>query len=315
MPAEPADAGQVVAVEGRRLVLRRLEKVLYPATADTPAVTKAEVIGYVQAVAPALLAQIANRPLTRKRWVDGVTGPTFFEKNVPRGTPDWIRTVTLDAPGSTKNREQVTYPVVEDLAGLVWLLNLAALELHVPQWSVGPRGGVRDPDRLVVDLDPGEGAGLAECAEVALAVRERLADDGLKCLPVTSGSKGIQLYARISGRQDADVVREYARRLAEGLARDRPELVVSRMTKVLRGGKVLLDWSQNNAAKTTIAPYSPRGRTRPCAAAPRTWDELADGEALRQLPLTEVAARYAADGDLLTPLHPDADPGPRVPTG
>lgn len=301
---------QVVDVEGRRLVLRRLEKVLYPSTGTT----KAEVLAYVSAVAPALLAQLRDRPLTRKRWVDGVGGPSFFEKNVPRGVPEWVRGVELPVPGSTKDRETIVFPLVEDLAGLVWLVNLAALELHVPQWRVGPRGGVHPPDRLVVDLDPGEGTGLPECAEVAREVRERLAADGLTAHPVTSGSKGLQLYARTSGEQDSDVLRAYARRLAEGLERDRPDLVVSRMTKVLRGGKVLLDWSQNNAAKTTIAPYSPRGRERPCAAAPRTWSELDDPDSLRQLTLTEVAQRFAADGDLLADLGPDGEPGPRVPT-
>ncbi|PRY16688.1 non-homologous end-joining DNA ligase [Kineococcus rhizosphaerae] len=297
----------VVDVEGRHLRLRRLEKVLYPATGTT----KAEVLAYVTAVAPALLAQLHQRPLTRKRYPDGVTGGSFFEKNVPRGVPDWIRTVEIEVPGSTKDRETVRYPLLDDLAGLVWLVNLAALELHVPQWRVGPRGGVRDPDRLVVDLDPGEGAGLAECAEVAVAVRDRLAEDGLRCHPVTSGSKGVQLYAAVSGRQDADVLRSYAHRIAEEMERERPRLVVSRMTKRLRGGKVLLDWSQNNSAKTTVAPYSPRGRHRPCAAAPRTWAELDDPGSLRQLTLEEVAARYARDGDLLAPL---AEPGPRVPT-
>ena len=302
---------QVVDVEGRRLVLRRLEKVLYPSTGTT----KAEVLTYVSTVAPALLAQLRDRPLTRKRWVDGVEGPSFFEKNVPRGVPEWVRTVELPVPGSTKDRETVVFPLVEDLAGLVWLVNLAALELHVPQWRVGPRGGVHLPDRLVIDLDPGEGTALPECAEVAREVRDRLAADGLTAHPVTSGSKGLQLYARTAGEQDADVLRAYARRLAEDLERDRPDLVVSRMTKVLRGGKVLLDWSQNNAAKTTIAPYSPRGRERPCAAAPRRWEELEDPGALRQLTLQEVADRYLADGDLLADLGPAGDPGPRVPTG
>ena len=300
----------VVDVEGRHLRLRRLEKVFYPSTGTT----KAEVLTYVSSVAPALLAQLRQRPLTRKRWPDGVESSSFFEKNVPRGMPDWVRTVELDAPGSTKDRERILYPLVDDLAGLVWLVNLAALELHVPQWRVGPHGEVHHPDRLVIDLDPGEGAGLAQCAEVALAVRERLDGDGLECHPVTSGSKGMQLYAKVSGEQDADVLRSYAHRLAERLERDRPELVVSRMTKVLRGGKVLLDWSQNNSAKTTIAPYSPRGRERPCAAAPRSWEELDDAGALQQLSLTEVAERYARDGDLLAHLAPDAAPGPRVPT-
>jgi bifunctional non-homologous end joining protein LigD len=301
---------QVVDVEGRRLVLRRLEKVLYPATGTT----KAEVLAYVQAVAPALLAQLRGRPVTRKRWVDGVRGPTFFEKNVPRGVPDWIRTVEVDSPGTTKARERVVYPLVDDLAGLVWLVNLAALELHVPQWSVTDGGDVRPPDRLVVDLDPGEGAGLPECAEVAQLVRERLGEDGFTCHPVTSGSKGVQLYARLAGDQDGELVRQYAKGVAEELAAAHPALVVSRMTKVLRGGRVLLDWSQNNTAKTTIAPYSPRGREKPCAAAPRRWDELDDPGTLRQLSLPEVAERYAAEGDLLPDLGVDAAPGPQVPT-
>ena len=145
----------------------------------------------------------------------------------------------------------------------MWAANLAALELHVPQWRVGPRGGVRDPDLLVIDLDPGPPAGLAECAEVALAVRERLTADGLDSIPVTSGGKGMQLYAAVSGRQDSTTVRDYAHRLAEDLERELPKLVVSRMTKTLRRDKVLLDWSQNNAVKTTICPFSPRGRDRP----------------------------------------------------
>ena len=300
---------QVVDVEGRRLVLRRLEKVLYPSTGTT----KAEVIAYVQAVAPALLAQLRQRPVTRKRWVDGVRGPTFFEKNVPRGVPDWVRTVEVDSPGSTKKRETVVYPLVDDLAGLVWLVNLAALELHVPQWSVADGGEVLPPDRLVVDLDPGEGAGLAQCAEVAHLVRARMAEDGFTCHPVTSGSKGMQLYARLAGDQDGELVRQYAKRLAEELEARHPALVVSRMTKVLRGGKVLLDWSQNNTAKTTIAPYSPRGREKPCAAAPRTWDELDAPGSLRQLSLVDVAERYVDEGDLLTDLSVDAAPGPQVP--
>src|SRR5690606_36727035 len=129
---------------------------------------------------PALLGQLADRPLTRKRWRDGVEGLSFFEKNLPNGTPDWVRGVTLPVPGSTMDREVITFPVVDGLPALVWTANLAALELHVPQWRVGPRGAVRNPDRLVVDLDPGAPAGLAECAQVAHAVRERLADDGLE---------------------------------------------------------------------------------------------------------------------------------------
>ena len=158
---------QTVEVDGRRLALSNLEKVLYPATGTT----KAEVVAYYTSVAPVLLPLVAQRPVTRKRWPDGVASAPFFEKNAPMGTPDWVRTVRLPVPGSTKARETIDFALIDDLAGLVWTANLAALEIHVPQWTVGPRGAVRGPDRLVVDLDPGPPAGLAECTEVAFAAR------------------------------------------------------------------------------------------------------------------------------------------------
>jgi bifunctional non-homologous end joining protein LigD len=296
---------QVVEVEGRQLKISNLDKVLYPASGTT----KGEVLAYVTAVSEVLLPHLRDRALTRKRWPDGVEGNTFFEKNVPRGTPSWVRTVTLPVPGSTKQRETITYPLLDDLAGVVWVTNLAALELHVPQWRVGPRGGVHNPDRLVVDLDPGAPAALPECVELALAVRDRLAADDLECYPVTSGGKGLQLYAPVSGTQDADVIREYARRLAEELEKEMPKLVVSRMTKVLRKGKVLLDWSQNNAVKTTICPYSPRGRERPTVAAPRTWDELEEAagtpSGLRQLEFDDVVERVRELGDVVAGVLPE----------
>jgi bifunctional non-homologous end joining protein LigD len=310
---EVAEQEQFVEVEGRTLRLRNLDKVLYPATGTT----KGELLHYLTGVSKVLLPHLRDRPVTRKRWPDGVAGPTFFEKNVPRGAPQWLRRVTLPAPGSTKDREEVTYPLIDDLAGLIWAANLAALELHVPQWRVGPRGGIRDPDLLVIDLDPGPPAGLAECAEVALAVRQRLTADGLESMPVTSGGKGMQLYAAVSGRQDATTVREYAHRLAEVLERELPKLVVSRMTKNLRGGKVLLDWSQNHGAKTTICPFSPRGREHPTVAAPRFWSELDDAGGLRQLEFEEVLERVQEHGDPLAGLLPPGDrlgSGPRVRT-
>lgn len=304
---------QLVEVEGRTLRLRHLDKVLYPSTGTT----KGELLHYLSAVGPMLLAHLRDRPVTRRRWPDGVgSGPGFFEKNVPRGAPGWLRSVTLPAPGSTKDREQVTYPLIDDLAGLIWAANLAALELHVPQWRVGPSGAARDPDLLVVDLDPGPGAGLAACAEVALAVREQLAADGLAADPVTSGSQGLQLYAAVSGRQNATVVRDYVHRLAEELERRMPRLVVSRMTKTLRRNRVLLDWSQNHAARTTICPFSPRGRERPTVAAPRTWDELDAPGRLRQLELGEVLERLEDPGDPLAVLLPSGGRsglGPTVP--
>jgi len=308
-----ADQEQFVEVEGRTLRLRNLDKVLYPSTGTT----KGELLHYMTGVSHLLLPHLRDRPATRKRWPDGVNGGTFFEKNVPQGAPEWLRRVTLAAPGSTKDREEVTYPLIDDLAGLIWAANLAALELHVPQWRVGPRGGQRDPDLLVIDLDPGPPAGLAECAEVALAVRERLSADGLDSVPVTSGGKGMQLYAAVSGKQDASTVSEYAHRLAESMERDLPRLVVSRMTKTLRREKIFLDWSQNNSAKTTICPFSPRGRERPTVAAPRDWAELENPSQLRQLEFSEVLERIQDTGDPLADLLPVGTrlgTGPRIRT-
>ena len=305
------DSAQTVEVDGRLLRLSNLGKVLYPAAGTS----KGEVIAYYHAVAPVILPHLADRALTRKRWPDGVGGQPFFEKNVPQGTPAWVRTVRLPTPGSASGRETIVFPLVDDLAGLVWLANLAALELHIPQWRVGPRGKVHGPDRLVVDLDPGPPAGLAECTRVALAVRERLAADGLDAYPVTSGSKGMQLYVPISAEQDAMTVHTYAKRLAEELERDLRGLVVSRMTKAIRPGRVLIDWSQNHPGKTTICPYSLRGRAEPWVAAPRAWAELEaaaddDGEPLVQLREHEVLGRVAELGD---PLEGLFTPGPTVP--
>jgi bifunctional non-homologous end joining protein LigD len=299
-----ADDATWVEVDGRRLRLTHLDKVLYPATGTT----KAEVADYLARAAGPLLAQLADRPVTRVRWPHGTgrPGDRFYEKNAPRGAPEWLRTVVVAG-----DEGPVTHPLLDDVAGLVWAANLAALELHTPQWRVGPHeaaDAVRRPDRLVVDLDPGPGTGLAECAAVARVVAERLADDGLTCTPVTSGSKGLQLYAPLSGEQGADVVREHAKRLAEGLARDRPGEVTATMTRAVRTGKVLLDWSQNSGSKTTITPYSLRGRERPWVAAPRRWEELDDG--LAQLTADEVLARLATDGD---PMPPRAAVGPRLP--
>ena len=296
---------ETLDVDGHRLKVSNLDKRLYPGDGTT----KHQVIEHYVGVAEALLPQLAGRPATRKRWPDGTAKQPFFEKNTPRGTPSWVRTVTLDSPGSTRDREQVTYPVVESLAALVWLANLAALELHTPQWTVGPRGGVRHPDRLVVDLDPGAPAGLAECAEVACLVRERLAAAGMETYPVTSGSKGLQLYAPISGKQDADVVRNYAHEMAKELEAAHPRQVVSRMAKAVRGGKVFLDWSQNDDAKTTITPYSLRGLDRPFVAAPRTWEELEDPGHLSQLVAGDIPDRLEQLGDLAPPT---GEAGPRL---
>lgn len=287
----------VVEIEGHPVRLRNLDKVLYPADGTT----KAQVIGYYAAVAPDLLPLLAGRPVSRFRWPDGVRRPSFVEKQIPAGTPSWVPRVVLATTSSRPTtagragRGEVTYPMVDGQAGLIWLAGLAALELHVPQWRVGPDGRPGDPDRLVIDLDPGPGTGLAECAEVALLVRDRLAEDGLRCAPVTSGSKGLQLYAPIGGRQSGDLVADYAKRVARDLTRT-TRLVILTMRKAERAGKVLLDWSQNHRAKTTISPYSLRGRELPWVAAPRTWAEIERPERLTQVHFREALDRAADPG-------------------
>lgn len=288
----PDPGGQLVDVDGRQVRIGHLDRVMYPAVG----MTKAEVIDYYSRVAAALLPQMRDRPVTRIRYPEGVTGERFFEKNVPAGAPAWLRRVALPAaPGSPDEGKELTYPFIDDLAALVWTANQGALELHTPQWRVGPDDEVLAPDRLVIDLDPGLPAGLRECAWVARLVADRLRQDGLETVPVTSGSKGLQLYAPLD-RQPAGGVRSYARALAVELARAHPDLMVAVMRKDLRGGKVLLDWSQNHPSKTTITPYSLRGRDLPTVAAPRTWDELADDD-LAQLSPDDVLDRLERDGD------------------
>jgi bifunctional non-homologous end joining protein LigD len=291
-----------VRVDSQQLELSNLDKVLYPAAGFT----KGEVIDYYTRVSPVLLPHLTNRPLTRIRYPNGVDGNGFFEKNAPAGAPPWVRVETLPAPGSTRDRETLDYVVADDLPTLVWLANLAALELHVPQWTVGSDG----PDRLVVDLDPGAPAGLAECAEVALLLRDRLAADGLAAYPKTSGRKGMQLMCALAGTQPAEEVANYTRLVAEELARQHPKTITARMARNLRPGKVFIDWSQNNAAKTTVAPYSLRAEATPTASAPLAWPEVEAGE-VRPVRAAEVLSRIDEYGDLLADL---CDPGPRVPS-
>ncbi|MBT1001805.1 ATP-dependent DNA ligase [Paenarthrobacter sp. DKR-5] len=295
---------QIVDIEGRRLRLTNLDKVLYPATGTT----KADVLSYLAAVAPLLIAHARDRPVTRKRWVHGVgtadqPGAMFFQKNLDKSAPEWVPRVTL------QHKEHVnTYPLLNDLATLTWLGQIGALEIHVPQWTVDEAGQPRNPDRMVLDLDPGDGAGLAECAEVARLARAILGGMGLEPVPVTSGSKGIHLYAALDGGETSDQVSAVAHELARALEADHPDLVVSDMKKSLRAGKVLVDWSQNSAAKTTIAPYSLRGRVRPMVACPRTWAELDDPD-LSHLDYLHVLERIKHVQDpmaSLSPGHPGA---------
>ena len=297
-----------VQVDGKTLTLSNLDKVLYPETGFT----KGEVIDYYTRIAPVLLPHIRDRALTFKRYPDGVEGKFFFEKNAPSHAPDWIRTVQLASPGSTKNRETINYPVLCDLPSLVWAANLAALELHVPMWRVGPRSGVKNPDLLVFDLDPGPPATIVECCTVAQHVRAHLDDDGLTAYPKTSGSKGLQLYVPLDAKVGWEDVHGYARRLAQQLEKDHPKLVVWNMKKELRTGKVLVDWSQNNGAKTTVAVYSLRARPLPTVSTPVTWDEVEACGRPEDLRFTSdrTLARVAELGDLFAPL---LEGGGRIP--
>ncbi|HYF72494.1 MAG TPA: non-homologous end-joining DNA ligase, partial [Nocardioides sp.] len=240
-----------VDVDGRTLTISNLHKVLYPRTGTT----KGEVLNYYAQVAPVLLPHLRDRCVTRIRWPHGVQEGSFFEKNTPARTPSWVRTATVPTTGSRaqSTSDTLVFPIVDDLATLTWLVNLAALELHVHQWTVGADGEPLGADRLVIDLDPGEPAGLHECCQVALMVRERLAERGLGAKPVTSGSKGLHLYADLPERLPSEESTALAKEVAEELQGEHPTLVTATMTKARRSGKVFLDWSQNSGSKTTIS--------------------------------------------------------------
>jgi bifunctional non-homologous end joining protein LigD len=292
-----------VNVDGRTLKLSNLDKVLYPRTGTT----KGEVLNYYAQVAPVLLPLLKDRPVTRVRWPNGVEKARFFEKNAPAGTPRWVRTADVPTTGSrgeSRHGDCLVFPIIDDLATLTWAANLAALELHVHQWTVTQQGKPRGADRIVIDLDPGEGAGLHECCRVALLVRDKLAERKLDTRPVTSGSKGLHLYAHLPRRRDSDDASAVAKEIAEQLQTEHPKLVTATMTKAKRSGKVFLDWSQNAGSKTTVSPYSLRGVERPWVATPVSWDEVDEGAedplGLEQFRYDEVLARVAENGDLFT---------------
>lgn len=282
-----------VVVEGRALRLARLDKVFYPATGFT----KGQVIDYYRRVAPVLLPHLRNRPLTLKRYPQGATGPYFYEKRCPAYRPDWFRTEPVWSEG---NQEDIDYCVVGDLPSLIWIANLAALELHP---SLSFHDAVDQPTVVAFDLDPGPPAGLVECCRVALLLREIFQGLELESFPKTSGSKGLQVYLPLNTPADYDQTKSFARAAAELLEARHPELVVSQMKKSLRPGKVLVDWSQNDAHKTTVCVYSLRGRERPTVSTPVTWQELeraaGGGDAIGLVFESEaVLARTARLGDL-----------------
>ncbi|MFC5285435.1 non-homologous end-joining DNA ligase [Actinokineospora guangxiensis] len=302
-------AGEVlVDVDGQRMRLSNLDKVLYPEAGFT----KGEVINYYSRVAPVLLPHLADRPVTFRRFPDGVAKAGFFDKNASRHAPDWIRTVTIATPGSSTGAETLDFAVLGDLPSVVWAANMAGLELHVPQWTVGPRGGKRLPDRLVFDLDPGEPATVVECCAVALRLREVLVAAGMDPVAKTSGNKGMQVCAAVRTAAES-TPSEFAKALAEEFERQTPGLVLSRMARNLRPGKVFIDWSQNNPQKTTVAPYSLRARAQPTVSTPLTWDEVAACGSPSDVRFTadEVLDRVAEHGDLFAPLLGD---GPKLPS-
>ena len=290
---------QRVEIDGRVLQVSNLEKVLFPEVGFT----KAQVIDYYVRIAPVLLPHVAGRPVTFTRWPDGVEGQAFFEKNSARHAPSWVRRVTIPSPGSSRGRETLDMVILESVADLAWAANLAALEVHVPQWQVDDDGQTQLPDLLVLDLDPGPATGIAECCAVAERLGVRLEADGLDPVVKTSGSKGMQVYAPIEIPLDREHPSRYAKALAQELSAETPDDVVWRMEKVLRPGKVLIDWSQNNPAKTTVAPYSLRARPDATVSTPIGWDEVdavregADPDSLR-FRTDDVLARVEEYGDL-----------------
>lgn len=279
-----------------RVKLTNPDKVLYPATGTT----KAQVFDYYVGIAEAMIPHIAGRAVTRKRWPNGVEEPSFFEKQLASSAPDW-----LDRASVTHRSGTTTYPLIDTAEGLAWIAQQASLEVHVPQWRfVTKDDGPQTPGpatRIVFDLDPGEGVTFRQLCEVAHEVRDLITDIGLSTCPLTSGSKGLHLYVPLEEPISSQGASVLARRVAQQLEKTMPKRVTATMTKSLRAGKVFVDWSQNNGAKTTIAPYSLRGREHPTVAAPRTWDEISDPK-LRHLRLDEVLERVQEIGDLLAPL-------------
>ncbi|RSD25043.1 DNA ligase D [Amycolatopsis eburnea] len=305
-PPEPPGKRITVQAGDRRLTLSNLDKILYPAAGFT----KGEVINYYSRVAPVLLPHLAGRPVTFIRYPDGVDGQKWFGKNVPNGAPSWLRTARLPSTGSRGSGDTIDYPLLDDLPGLVWAANIAALELHVPQWTVAD-GTRNPPDRLVFDLDPGPGTSIVDCCRVAERLHDVLAADGLTPYAKTSGSKGMQLYCGIAAGDPA-APSAYAKRLAQRLAKETPETVTAVMAKAQRPGRVFIDWSQNNPAKTTVAPYSLRGRDHPTVSTPVTWAEVRACRHVSHLTFTadDVLDRVAEHGDLLTGLAEERAPLP-----
>jgi bifunctional non-homologous end joining protein LigD len=286
-----------VEIQGRNLKLSNLEKVLYPAAGFT----KKDVIDYYVRIAPAMIPHLAGRALTRKRYPDGVEGEPFFEKNAPMHKPDWVKTVPV---WSGRNRRTVNYILADDLATLVWLANLAALELHP---SLALAKDITCPTEMVFDLDPGPPANIVQCCQVGLWLRDIFEHFGLQSFPKTSGSKGLQIYVPLNTPTTFDATKLFSHALAQLLEHEHPDLVLSEMSKQARAGKIFVDWSQNDEHKTTIAVYSLRAREHPTVSTPVTWDEVERAFKKKDAQMLvfeakQAVARFERLGDLFEPV-------------
>ena len=286
-----------IDVDGKRLKLSNLEKVLYPEAQFT----KAQVIDYYVRIAPVLLPHLRGRPLTMKRYPEGVNGQYFYEKQCPSHRPKWVHTAPIWSEGKQKATE---YCVVDDLPTLVWAANLADLELHT---SLSLAKAIERPTMMVFDLDPGERADIIQCCQVALWLRQHLQKLELESYSKTSGSKGLQVYVPINTAVTYDDTKALSHALAETLEREHPAQVVSKMSKSLRPGKVFVDWSQNDEHKTTVCVYSLRAKQRPMVSTPVTWAEVAAAVKQRDPSLLafdagQVLRRAEQHGDLFEPV-------------
>jgi bifunctional non-homologous end joining protein LigD len=291
-------APTIVEVEGRKLTLTNLDKVLYPATGFT----KGQVVDYYARIAPVLLPHLTGRPLTMKRYPGGVDQEYFFEKNAPKHRPDWVKTAPVWSEG---NHRTIYFILANDLPTLVWIANLASIELH-PSLSVAP--DIATPTMIVFDLDPGPPANIIQCAQVGLWVREIFDHFGLQSFPKTSGSKGLQIYVPLNTKTSYEQTKPFAHAMARLLEQQHPNLIVSDMKKTLRTNKVLVDWSQNDEHKTTISVYALRAREHPTVSTPVTWQEVE--QALKKndasklvFEAKDVLARVEKMGDLFEPVQ------------
>lgn len=287
----------MLEIEGRQVRVSNLQKIYYPATGFT----KGGVLDYYINIAPVFLAHLKDRPVSLKRYPDGVKGLFFYEKQCPVHRPDWVQTTPI---WSDVRKAKIGYCVFNDLPSLVWAANLAVLEFHT---SLSRKQDMTKPDFLAFDLDPGDGMNISACCKVAVLIEEKLRELKLKCFAKTSGSKGLQLYVPLNSKADYEQTKTLAHDLAIELEQAHPELVVSKMSKALRKGKIFIDWSQNDEHKTTVCAYSLRAKERPSASTPLKWEEVeAAARSRSKQPLffspADVLKRVEKFGDLFAPV-------------